>query len=113
MCEEKFTKAELSACLDYCYSNPCSMAVLGNIKFDTSENCNVVVNHIAKRTEYSSKEIRKTLDALVGKGLVIITEKISGRELYKLTELGERIVAYYIEDALHLYDELLFETDEY
>lgn len=114
MCEEKFTKAELSACLDYCYSSPCSIAVLENIKFYVSGNCNMVVNYIAQHTEYSSKEIRETLDILIEKGLIIITgEGIAGRETYELTELGEKIIAYYIEDALHLYDELLSEAEEY
>lgn len=114
MCEEKITKAELSACLDYCYSNPCSMAVLENIKFYVSGNCNMVVDYIAKHTEYSCKEIRETLDILIEKSLVIIVEKNDSRKAtYELTELGEKIIAYYIEDTLHLYDELLSEAEEY
>lgn len=112
MNEETVTKAILSECLDYCYSDPCNIAVLENIKFHISGNCNAVVNYIAQHTEYSEKEIRNTLDDLIKKNLITVkNSEIPRRETYELTELGERIITYYIEDVLHLYDELL--TEEY
>ena len=111
---KRITNAELTDCVDYCYSNPCSTAVLENILFYVSGNKNTITKYIASHTEFSSKEIKEAIEELKNRNMIEFTnEGDQEKELCFLTTLGERTINYYMEDVIHLYDNVITESDVY